>query len=525
MLKICGISKSFGNQEVLKSVNLEIPPGEIHGLVGENGAGKTTLLNILFGRDIIRHSGGYSGEIYFDEQKVQINTSRDAIELGIGMVHQEFALIPNMSISENIRIGREYVHQPSEKILGTALALIDKKQTREEARKILQKLGVNTDVNLKVLDLSVSLKQFIELAREISRENLKLLILDEPTAVLSREDAQAFIKIVKEIAEKGTAVIFISHRLEEVIAVCHRITVLRDGNIINTYQRDQFEINRIAESMIGHSLNRASRPRRVLEEKSIMAFRNFAVAMPGELIEDLNINLYQGEILGIAGLSGHGKLALGKGIMGIYPTAGHVSIGERILDTSNSADALSQGIYYVPDDRRETGLLMDHSIMENIIFTALQQKNRFLKPSLFSLMSRIDYPASTTYSINSIQTFDIRCQNIHQKVSTLSGGNQQKVCLARALAMEAQILIVSEPSRGVDIGAKARILEALSRINRELGTTIIMASSELDELKYLCDRIVVLYEGKNFGILSPNDDDLTFALAFSGKRKEELCVI
>ncbi|KUG05110.1 ribose abc transport system, atp-binding protein rbsa [hydrocarbon metagenome] len=525
MLKISGISKSFGQQEVLKSVDLDIMPGEIHGLVGENGAGKSTLLNILFGRDIIRNTGGYSGEIYVDEKKVNIYTPRDALELGIGMVHQEFALIPHMSISENIRIGREYTNQLSEKILGSELALIDKKRNQAEAGKVLQNLGVDPDVNLKIIDLSISLKQFVELAREISRDNLKLLVLDEPTAVLGREDSAAFLKIITDIAHKGTAIIFISHRLEEVVAVCQRITVLRDGKIVDVYQEEQFDINRIAESMIGHSLTKTSRTRGILKEKPIMRFHNFAVAMPGEQIEEFNVNLYQGEILGVAGLSGHGKLALGKGIMGIYPTAGQVTVDERILDTSNPADALTQGIYYVPDDRRETGLLMDHSIMENIIFTAVQQKASFLKYPCFGLMSTIDYPSSTTYTKDCIKTLDIRCQNIHQKVGTLSGGNQQKVCLARAMAMEARILIVSEPSRGIDIGAKARILESLLQINRELGTAIIISSSELDELKYLCDRIVVMYEGKNFGIFSPNDDDLTFAMAFSGKRKEALCAI
>ena len=535
MLRLCNLSKKYGDIEVLKAVNLEVKPGEIHGLVGENGAGKSTLLGILFGRSDIRNSGGYCGDIYLEDKKVIVKNSSQAVKSGIGMVHQEFALIPNMTITENIVMGRENVFPLGEKIFGGSLAYVDKGENRIETETILKRLGINLDPDLKVLNLSVNLKHFIEFARETSKKDLKLLLLDEPTAALSREDAKKLLSVLSELASNGTAIIFVSHRLEEIVSICHRVTVFRDGEAVAVYELNNFSsdqqntsiIKKIAISMVGHSVVEVSRKKRTghhnLDKSVVMSFRDFGVDMPGEMIKNINLDIYLGEIIGIAGLSGHGKLALGNGVFGIYPSSGLVLLDNREIDTANTAEIINKGIYLLPDDRRYAGLLTERSILENIIFTAVQQKNAFLKPFFYKGLSFIDGKKSSAYTDQCIKKFDIRCQDVKQKVGLLSGGNQQKVCLARAVTMRPSILFVAEPTRGVDIGAKEIILEILLNINQELGTTIILASSELGELKRVCDRIAVMYEGGIFGIFSPECDDLEFGLAFSGKRLTAEC--
>jgi simple sugar transport system ATP-binding protein len=533
MLKLCNISKRYGNIEVLKKINLEIKPGEIHGLVGENGAGKSTLLNILFGMSDIGNSGGYKGDIFLEGKKVAIQNSNQAVKLGIGMVHQEFALIPYLTVRENILMGREKVFPLSKKFLGESLAYIDKEKNRKKTVNILQRLNIKLDSELKILDLSVNLKHFVEFAREISKESLKVLLLDEPTSALCREDTEKLLKVLHNNDLKDTAIILISHRLEEIVSICHKVSVLRNGEIVDSFNLSNFKSNQlktsvikhIARSMIGHTINKIQRnKRKKLQDKEdpvIMTFKDFSVHMPGEMISSINFNIYLGEIVGIAGLSGHGKLALGNGMFGIYPYSGHVIFDNQQLDITNTAEVLAKGIYLLPDDRRNSGLLLDRSIMENIIFTPVQIKNEFLAPFFYNNLSFIDRKKSSDYTKQCIKKFDIRCHNIKQKVNSLSGGNQQKVCLARAITMHPKILFVNEPTRGIDIAAKEIILQILLDINQNLGTTVIIASSELDELKRVCDRIVVMHEGKIFNIFSPETDDIEIILAFSGEMLTE----
>ncbi len=520
-LKMENISKTFGLHKVLQDVSIEVMKGEILGLVGENGAGKSTLLNILFGRGVIQSTGGYHGDILFEGKKVQLKKPKDAIALGIGMVHQEFALLPLMTVAENIHIGREHTYSASERVLGKSLALVNWRKNQEEAKGIMDRLNVHVDVGGKVSELSVSLKQFIELARETCKRDLKLLILDEPTATLGREDAQAFLEIVVRLSEQGTAVILVSHRLEEIEQVCHKVIVLRDGQVAARYQREDFDTRKIAENMIGCSVKKACRKVEISKRHPVMHFKEFSVQMPGEELIRLDLEIYRGEILGLAGLAGHGKLAVGNGLMGLYPYSGTVSIEGEILDLQNTVQVLSKGIYLVPEERREGGLLLEHPIMDNLIFTALQQQNRFLKPFFFNPFRLIDQRQGMEFTLENIKRFDIRCQSPHQMAGTLSGGNQQKLCLARAVAMQPQVLFVSEPTRGVDIGARETILKILLDLNENHGTTVVMASSELDEMRQVCDRIAVIYEGRVAGTFSPQDSDLTYALAFSGKKCEE----
>lgn len=520
VLRLHDISKKFGNHSVLKSVSFEVNAGEIHGLVGENGAGKSTLLGILFGSANISGTGGYTGELFISGCRETIKNSSQAVKLGIGMVHQEFALLPHMTVAENVTIGREKVFPFSRKYLGESLACIDRRENRQFAERVFKKLGIKIDTGLKAVDLSVNLRQFVEIAREITKEDLKVLVLDEPTSALTEKETRIFFHVVKELASRGTAVLFVSHRLEEVTSLCHRVTVLRDGEVAACYNQNEFDILQIALDMVGKDIKKAKKRKKIRELKGqpVMEIENFWVEIPGEALKGVNLEIFEGEILGLAGLSGHGKLAVGSGIMGLYPFSGTVKMKGRPLDLWDTREVMKKGIFFLPDDRRHSGLLLEHSILENIIFTNLHLKERFLNPFIIKPLSLLNKKESREFVSGMVKHLDIRCRGIDQKVKLLSGGNQQKVCLARALSMDPEILFISEPTRGVDVGAKEIILETVLNINQETGATVIIASSELGELKRVCDRIAVIYEGRVFNIFSPDQEEVEFALAFSGKQ-------
>lgn len=522
IIKLKNISKRFGQHAVLKSVSLEIRPGEIHGLVGENGAGKSTLLNILFGRSIINQTGGYTGQIYINGRRQQISTTQDAIAAGIGMVHQEFALIPHMNVAENITIRHEKTFALLQHKRTAQFALIHKKANHAQAKAVLNRLGVSIDTREKIEHLSVTFKQFVELAREINKTDLKLLILDEPTGTLGKEDADRLLEILTQLSAQGIAIILVSHRLEEIMAVCDQITVLRDGEVSGRFSKENYDIEKIAACMIGRTVEQVQSHARAITGRVVLGFRDFSVNMPGETIKNINLDIYEGEVIGIAGLAGHGKLALGNGTLGIYPSTGEVYFNNTLLDCANTAAVLNQGLYLLSEERRETGLLLEHSVKDNIVFSAVQQQNRFLKAFPLPCLRLLDKKAAADFAQESIRHLDIRCRNPQQKVRLLSGGNQQKVCLARALAMQPQVLFVAEPTRGIDIGAKEIILQELLQINRKMGTTIVIASSELDELKRICDRIVIMYEGQTHAVLPADCDPLELTLALSGQRMKAL---
>jgi simple sugar transport system ATP-binding protein len=521
-LRLENVSKSFEANQVLKAVDLAVDAGEIHGLVGENGSGKTTLLNILLGHPVIRQTGGYSGRVLLDGQPLGIRSPGEAIAAGLGMVHQEFALLPGLTVAENITFGREKACAAAERMLGRSLSLIDRAADRAEAAASLRRLGLTLNPDIKAGSLSVNLMQYVEIAREIGRQPLRVLIVDEPTATMGDEDSARLLPVLQELAGRGTAVIFVSHRLEEVLAMCHRITVLRDGEVVDRLNRGEqgFSLERVARAMVGREIVETKRTARSIPGRALVSFEDFGVEMPGESIRNLNLEIRQGEILGIAGLSGHGKLAIGCGLMGWHPTSGVVRIDGRELNTESPRAAIGQDIFLLPDDRRQSGLLLGRSIVENAVFASVQQKSRFLRFSLGPL-SLVDWRAAEEFTRSGIDRLDIHCRGPHQQVRFLSGGNQQKVCLIRAMAMEPRLLAVAEPTRGVDVGARQAVLEALLRMNQEQGTTIICASSELRDLKQICDRIMVVYEGRAFGEISPGSDDLEFALALSGRRKGE----
>jgi len=525
LLSMSNITKEYYGNRVLKNVNLNVKPGEIHALVGENGAGKSTLMNILFGMPVIFNTGGFEGQIYLDGEPVTIESPHAAMDHGIGMVHQEFMLIPEFSVTENIKLGREIGESNAlSKIFGRLLDKMDWNQMSKDSRKSLDSIGMmNIEEYAKVAGMPIGYKQFVEIAREIDKTGIKLLVFDEPTAVLTESEAGRLLEIMRLIADKGIAIIFITHRLTEVMAVADSMTILRDGEFVARKEVGETSLANMAELMIGRKVERLVEDellgqRELFDDRIALEFKDYSVDMPGERVRGMNVKVRAGEIFGFGGLAGQGKIGILNGIMGLYDTEGEVISFGKTLDLSKLGEALRNGIAFVSEDRRGVGLLLGESIERNITFSAMQINNEFLKS--IGPVKILDKKAADEHTKEMIKLLDIRCTGPSQVVGSLSGGNQQKVCLARALTMVPKILIVSEPTRGIDIGAKKLVLEHLTKINRELGTTIVMISSELVELRSLCDRIAIVSEGKVFDIMRPDDSDVAYGLAMAGVREE-----
>ncbi|SHJ11518.1 sugar ABC transporter ATP-binding protein [Lutispora thermophila] len=521
ILQLKNISKEYFGNKVLKEVNLNVKAGEIHALVGENGAGKSTLMNIIFGMPVIHSTGGYTGEIIFDGKTVDIKSPKDALDLGIGMVHQEFMLLPGFTITENIKLNREITkHNPVSRILGDIMKSLDIKAMRKDAKEDLQKLGMDIDEWLPIQGLPVGYMQFVEIAREIDKKNIRLLVFDEPTAVLTESEAEKLLEAMKKISSQGIAILFITHRLDEVLSVSDSITIMRDGEQVSHMNTKDATLAKIAELMVGRKIERVVHEIRESKNNNeiIMTIKNLKVNMPGEEVKGLDLEVKKGEILGIGGLAGQGKIGIANGIMGLYKSSGEVYLGNTKLELNNTRKAIENKLAFVSEDRRGVGLLLDTSIEMNIVITSMQVQNRFLK-SLFGikLFNIKDDKAIRSWALKMIKDLDIRCTGPTQLTRRLSGGNQQKVCIARALTLEPEILFVSEPTRGIDIGAKKLVLDLLVKLNRELGVTIVMTSSELGELRSICDRIAIIYDGKLEGILNPTDSDADFGLMMAGK--------
>lgn len=528
VLEMINISKNFSGNKVLKNVNIKIKPGEIHGLVGENGAGKSTLMNVLFGMPVIHSTGGYEGEILLEGQVCNPKTPKDAMDSGIGMVHQEFMLIPGFTVTENIKLNRE----PTKRSLlslafGHKLENLDANKMRNDSKKSLTTLGVSIDDWLPVAGLPVGYMQFVEIAREIDKSNLKLLVFDEPTAVLTESESEIFLTAVRKLADMGIAILFISHRLDEVLNITDSITVLRDGEVVKAIPTKDANIRYIAELMVGRKIERSYKAVHIEDFKDddkvyALEIKNLFVNMPGEAIKGLDLKVRQGEILGIGGLAGQGKIGIANGIMGLYPTKGEILKSGKPIPLNNPKETLNRGIAFVSEDRRGIGLLLDDSIEYNIAISAVQIKNRFV--SKIGPLSMINFRETRAHSLNMVKDLDIRCTSIKQPTGKLSGGNQQKVCIARALTLEPDILLVSEPTRGIDIGAKSIVLDLLVKLNKELGMTIIITSSELAELRSICDRIGIIFRGKLEGIFPPDASDADFGLLMAGEynKKEAL---
>ena len=348
-------------------------------------------------------------------------------------------------------------------------------------------------------------------------------MLDEPTAVLTESEADILLKAMKRLADMGISIIFISHRLHEIIEVCDKIVVLRDGEIVEETTPDKTDVMDIASHMVGRSMAEAFQRDEAPREEGdvLLSIRHLWVDMPGELVRDVSLEIRKGEIFGIGGLAGQGKLGIANGVMGMFPAGGKVSFEGEPVVLNQPRASLSTGMAAVFEDRRGVGLLLEEPISWNIIFTALQMQDKFLKPVMGGLFRIRDEEAIAEEARSYIKSLEIRCVNEKQPVQELSGGNQQKVCLAKAFATQPTLLFVAEPTRGIDVGAKKVVLDTLKEYNRRRGTTVVMISSELEELRSVCDRIAIINEGKVAGIRPASAPSTEFGILMLGEMDVE----
>ena len=517
VLQMKDIGKVYYGTRVLGGINVNLKPGEIHAVLGENGAGKSTLMNILFGMSVIHSTGGFEGQVLIDGEEASIMSPVEAMHKGIGMVHQEFMLIPGYSITENIKLNREITNPGVlSRIAGKKLETLDFDRMNKDARKALDKLGLNVEEWVKIAGLPVGFMQFVEIARELDKENLKVLVFDEPTAVLTENEAQKLLASMKQIASEGIAILFITHRLDEVRQVADTITVLRDGQHVVTKPIGETDVFEMASLMVGREIKMdANVSTSDGDRKVLMDIQNLYVDMPGEVVKGIDLEIYDGEILGVGGLAGQGKIGLANGIMGLYEAEGNVTLDGVPVKLNSPEKALKQGLAFVSEDRRGIGLLLDSSIELNIVITAMQIQRQFIKQ--YGPLSQRENNRIREHALKMIEELDIRCTGPEQLTRRLSGGNQQKVCIARALTLNPKVLFVSEPTRGIDVGAKKLVLDTLLQLNKEYGMTIIMTSSELAELRMICHRIAIINEGKLEGVLAPNASDVDFGLMMAGE--------
>lgn len=524
LLKMEQVSKDFYGNKVLNNINISVRSGEIIGLVGENGAGKSTLMNILFGNPIIHETGGFEGKIIFDGKEVNFASPFDAIDAGIGMVHQEFIFIPGFTATENILLNKEPTrYNFFSEIFGDKLNVLNREEMKKRAIEAIKMLEIELDPEMMVKEMPVGHKQFIEIAREIDRKSMKLLVLDEPTAVLTESEADIVMKAIKKLAVKGVSIIFISHRLQEILDSCDKIVVLRDGSIQKELIPSETNPTEVAEYMIGRELTKGIWKFKEIRKfnETILEVNNLWVDMPGEQVNGASFKVDKGEIFGIGGLTGQGKLGIANGIMGLYPAEGEVKFKGKPIYLNNSKYVLEQGMAFVSEDRRGLGLLLDQPIFRNITFTAMQIKDKFLKSLLGGLIKRCDDKAMIKITREYIDTLQIKCESEKQLARELSGGNQQKLCMAKVFVLQPELIFVSEPTRGIDVGAKSLVLDTLRRYNSKYGITIIVASSELEELRSICERIAIVDEGQITGILPSTAEPTEFGLLMLGIKSKK----
>lgn len=490
ILEMRNITKTFPGVKALDNVNLTVKQGEIHALVGENGAGKSTLMKVLSG---IYPVGDYTGQIFFQEHECAFKQISDSEKLGIVIIHQELALIPFLSIAENIFLGNEQ-HRGG---------VIDWDKTQVKAMELLKLVGLNESPDTLITDIGVGKQQLVEIAKALSKE-VKLLILDEPTATLNEKDSTKLLELLVQFKEQGISSILISHKLNEVERIADSITILRDGATIETLDCRSQEISEdhIIFGMVGRDLTHRYPQRISSVGEKVLDVRNWTVYHPlhpqRKVVDDVSFTLKKGEVLGIAGLMGSGRTELAMSLFG-YSYGVNIS-GEIIKDgapinISSVNRAIKNGLAYVTEDRKTYGLILEQDIKDNITLANLEEVSRGLV---------VDQNQEIVHSRDYKDKFNIKCSSILQKTLNLSGGNQQKVVLSKWLFAKPDVLILDEPTRGIDVGAKFEIYTIINELVAS-GKSIILVSSELPEILGVCDRIYVMNEGKMVGEMDRAD--------------------
>ncbi len=479
-LELRNITKRFGTLTANDNISLTLEPGEIHSLLGENGAGKSTLMNVLYGLLQLDE-----GQILIDDQPVNFNGPGDAMAAGIGMVHQHFMLIPVFTVAENVVLGNE----PTSKIGG-----LDLDKARELVKEISERFGFEIDPDAKIQDLPVGAQQRVEIIKSLAR-NAKVLVLDEPTAVLTPQETDELMEIMRGLAKSGTSIIFITHKLREVQQVSNRITVIRQGKVVAS-PSPKSSASELASLMVGREvdLNVNRKPAKVGAETLVIKNLTVLDDRQHQMVDGVSFTVRDGEVLAIAGVQGNGQTELAEAILGLRKIhSGSIEVAGRDLTKSTVREVLEAGLGYIPEDRKKDGLVGDFTIAENLMLDG-----SFGAP--FARGFQIDFAARDRIADELIEEFDIRTPSATTLAKQLSGGNQQKVVVARELSRELKVLVASQPTRGVDVGSIEFIHEQIIAA-RDAGKTVVIISTELDEVLALADRIAVMYRGKIVGIV------------------------
>ncbi|MGH3255221.1 MAG: ABC transporter ATP-binding protein [Streptosporangiaceae bacterium] len=523
-LELKGITKRFGSLVANDRIDLSVAPGQVHALLGENGAGKSTLMNVLYG--LLQPD---EGEILLDGKPTKFRSPNDAIAAGIGMVHQHFMLVPVFTVAENVTLGIEETGLSGlrDTRLGRSApafadflasftklsGMLDRRRTRRDVGELSRRYGLELDPDALVEDLPVGIQQRVEIVKALVR-NATVLILDEPTAVLTPAETEDLFRIVKQLKDGGTSVVFISHKLKEVQAIADTITVLRRGAVVGERPPSATE-DELAALMVGRNVQlrvskEAAKPGDVVLDVSDMTVAD----QTGRVwVNDLSFQVRAGEILGVAGVQGNGQTELCEALMGLRPTAsGHVRLDGHDLTHATPSQRLEAGLAYVPEDRQEDGLVGDFSVADNMVL------DQYYRPP-FASGIKLHLGAIAENAAELVKEFDVRTSSAQTPVGTLSGGNQQKVILARELGRDHKVLVASQPTRGLDVGSiefvHKRIVE-----QRDHGVAVLIVSAELDEIYALADRIAVIYEGKITGFRPPTVPAEELGLLMAGGSDE-----
>lgn len=485
VLEARNVSKTFGGIKALDGVDLEVYAGQVGAVVGENGAGKSTLMKILSGvyQD-------YGGQIVLDGQQVVFANPKEAQDNGIGIIHQELNLIPHLSVAENAFLGREFRN---------ALGLIDYKRMNSETAKILEKLGLQIDPKVPVAGLRVGQQQVVEIARVLSLD-ARILIMDEPTSAISEHEIGILFGLIRSLADQGVAIVYITHKLDELFQIAHRVTVLRDGKLVGSNLVDGVGHDDIVRMMVGRDVKDFFVKANVVRPRQVLKVKDICLEHPrrsGDYVVDhVSFNVRAGEVLGLFGLMGAGRTELLETIFGVHPkrSSGEVLLDGRRIKVKSPTDAIRHGIGFVTEDRKLEGLIMQMSVAASVSLASLKQTE------LFGLLSgRRERRLAQEY----VDRLRIKTPSVRQAVENLSGGNQQKVVIAKWLATNPRVLLLDEPTRGVDVNAKNEIYRLIGEL-AQAGLAIVMVSSELPEIITVADRIIVLSEGKQTAEFTPS---------------------
>ncbi len=477
ILQVQNLSKSFLGVKALDNIQFGLQKGEVHALMGENGAGKSTFMKILMG--LLQPD---SGEIIFEGEVLKSNNVHENLQKGISMIHQEILVVPELTVAQNIFLGRETNYR----------SWLNDKAINQKAQEILDAIGIKINAQTKIKNLSIAEMQMVEIAKAISN-NAKVIIMDEPTSALTDNEVAMLFKIIKDLKAKGVAIIYISHKMDEIYEITDRITVLRDGQYIATKNTNELDKNALIALMVGRQINDLFLENNSIKGESILSVQN--LNKKGKF-KDINFEVHAGEVLGIAGLMGAGRTEIARAIFGLDKyDSGEIIIKGNKVEIKSPEDAIKNGIGYVSEDRKALGFIPALSIKENISLSSL---GNFAKTWFVNASN--EHEAATRLATD----LKIKSTSINQKVMTLSGGNQQKVVIGKVLLTAPSLVILDEPTRGIDIGAKFEIYKLINQLT-DKGIAVIMISSELPEILGMSDRIMVLSKGKQTALLSKQE--------------------